>query len=104
MKKAKEYAADFVARVGRGEDPVKCAGDVARAMTLEIEDIGKMRHAKSSEALTAIVLEQSRKWKAFVARVPEKFSLSPSGFALYFKTHMEATAKEMPVDVLNQML
>ena len=87
-----------------GGDMADEARKVMLLMMNEITNIKKVRHAKSDAAFWAIVLEQSRKWKAFVARVPEEHDLSPSGFARIFAALWEENGPRMPADVLLQMM
>lgn len=104
MKKAKDYARDFMRAALKGVAPGPLALQVVKDMCIEIDEIGNMRHAQSNEAMTAIILEQSRKWKAFVERVPKRFGIKRSGFALYFRDKFGDAAGMLSAETLSKML
>jgi len=66
MKKAKDYIVEFNANP-TGEVLVS----IANSFIAEIEEIAEMRHAKSNEAMIAIIIEQDRKWKAFARGIDD---------------------------------
>lgn len=73
MKKAKEYYSD-IKPIFEGTDckAIKEASSkVFKALIYEIEDIIKMRKAKSNSAMKAIIEEQNNKWNS-ICRKAEK--------------------------------
>ena len=64
MKKAKEYAKQFQ------DDPSsETLESILTDFFYEIEELKRVRHARTSAALFAILDEQDRKWRAFARRV-----------------------------------
>ena len=74
MKKAKEYYNEDLKEVFAGTDAeaIKtAASEVFTALIFEIEEIIKMRKAKSNSAMIAIIEEQNNKWNS-ICRKAEK--------------------------------
>lgn len=63
--RAKEYYKNWQDQQHRECDPIKNAFVAAGNMVVEMEMIGKARHAKSDQSFLAIFKEQQRKWEAF---------------------------------------
>jgi hypothetical protein len=71
MKKAKEYAKEFVGGVPyKNEQEIN--NKIFKILTAfldEVQTIAKMRHTKSNSTFLSIIKEQHRKWISFARHV-----------------------------------
>lgn len=66
--KAKEYAQQYVNATDRKYE----IGKIWNQFVVEIEDVAKMRNARTDAAWRAIFEEQELKWKSFCREVEKK--------------------------------
>ena len=78
MKKAKDYAAEYLA-----EPTDKVLGEIAVQFLEEIPELIKARKVSTSSGHLAILEEQDRKWRAFARRL--EGIIKPDGFEMLFK-------------------
>lgn len=87
--KAREYVEKY-----KANPTPQTLGEIVKEMVFEIEEIAKMRHARSNEAFISIFEEQDRKWRAFVRMVNDP-NIRPDGFMkfcqMYFPEVFEKT-------------
>jgi len=89
--KAKEYAEKY-----KANPTPQTLVEIAKEMVFEIEEIYKIRHGKSDEALIAVFDEQERKWQAFVQLVDDP-NVRRDGFKRFCQKHFPEVfeAKEL---------
>jgi hypothetical protein len=77
MKKAKEYANEFVAGIPyETTDAInnKIFSILADFLN-EVKEICKMRHSESNSTMLSVIKEQDRKWLSFANRVNKQVGL-----------------------------
>jgi hypothetical protein len=77
--KAKAYAKKLNADLEMGREPAKAVTEILNDFFKEADHLGRMRRVTTDAGLTAILREQSQKWRAFARLVP---GIAEDGFYL----------------------
>lgn len=77
MKKAKEYAQQFIDGVPyeNNEAINKAIHDILVSFMKEVEELCRVRHSNSDRAVSGAIKEQHRKWQSFARKTNEMLGL-----------------------------